>query len=406
MTELVADHGYAGVTVRALVRTSEVSTSAFYRQFPNVEECFASTYRTILQCARGRLVDVSVVGRRKEDRLRAWVWAILGAAAENPHAARLVLVDCYDGGPAMVREIAAATEEIERQLADSPVALPLPLGRAVVAGVEYAIRAKVLEGREAQLPDVADELADWVVRVAALEPRYGSELRAEGKGVRQVKRGRDPGLAAFAAIGGDRGRVLAAVAKLSSDGGYWNLSLPAVRREAGVSRRHFDALFPNLDHAYLEAIATVSTAAARAVIAEMDETSLWPSRVEELCGRFCDQIARSPLLRRLAFVDVFAPGSAGLRCRDRLLSRSARLLRTTQPPDRASAKVAIDAALAATWRVFQAEIKATGGPPGVGSASFAAELILAAAGTSTESSVYGETERTNPRVGGNGARAR
>jgi AcrR family transcriptional regulator len=405
MVELVADRGYAGVTIRALVRTSEVSTSAFYRQFPDIEECFASTYRTILQQARRLLQEVTVVGRRREDRLRALVRAALNAAAEDPHAARLALVDCYDGGPAMLREIETATAQLEQQLEEEPAGLPRPIGRAVVAGIEFVVRAKVLGGRETQLPAIADELADWVVRVAQIELRSEPEPMVEVMERHRGDMARDPGFAAFTAIGGERGRVLAAVAKLSADDGYWNLTLPSVRREAGVSRRSFDALFADLDHSYLEAVATVSTAAARAVIGETDDVLPWPSYVEELARRFCDRIGGSPLLARLAFADVFAPGSAGLRCRDRLLSWSARLLRVASPHDRLPPGAGLDAAVSGAWRVLQAEIK-TGAPPGKASASLVSELILASAEISAEPPVYRDRDRANPRVSESSARTR
>ncbi|HSS34362.1 MAG TPA: helix-turn-helix domain-containing protein [Solirubrobacterales bacterium] len=405
MVELVADRGYAGVTIRALVRTSEVSTSAFYRQFPDIEECFASTYRTILQRVRRQLQEVTVAGRRREDRLRALVRAALIAAAQNPHAARLVLVDCYDGGPAMLREIETETAQLEQQLEEDPAALPRPIGQAVVAGIEYVVRVKVLGGREEQLPAIADELADWVVRVAQIELRPEPQSMVEVKERHHGDTPRDPGFAAFTAIGGDRGRVLAAVAKLSADGGYWNLTLPVVRREAGVSRRNFDALFADLDHSYLEAVATVSAAAARAVVEETDETLPWASRLDELAKRFCDEVSRSPLLARLAFADVFAPGSAGLRCRDRLLAWSTRLLRTVSLSDQLRAGIAPDAAVAGAWRVLAAEIQ-TGAPPRRSSAPLMSELVLASTDFSTEPPIYRERERTDPRTSQSGARAR
>ncbi|MGV1049129.1 MAG: TetR family transcriptional regulator [Solirubrobacterales bacterium] len=407
MVELVAERGYAGVTIRALVRTSEVSTSAFYRQFPDIEECFASTYRTIMQRVRERLTDLTAANRRREDLLRSSVQAIIGAAAKEPHVARLALVDCYDGGPAMLREIEVATREVELLLAEGPAAIPAPLGQGIVAGVESVVRSKVLERREVQLTDLAAEVADWAVRVAALGPRSKPHPKVESQERWPRVTGRDPGFAAFAALGGDRGRILAAVAKLSADGGYWNLTLPSVRREAGVSRKNFDALFADLDHSYLEMIETLATAAARAAANEANESLAWPAGVEDLVGRFCEQIARSPLLARLAFVDVFAPGSAGLRCRDRLLSRAVHLLRAAAPRDRAPREPAMEAAVSASWRVLQAEIKATGTPLRPASPALAVDLILASAGDdSANSPIYGNRERAIPRTGDNGTRAR
>lgn len=407
MMELVAERGFSGVTVRALVQTSEVSTSTFYRNFPNVEECFASTYRTIIQQARKRLLDVNATDRSREELLGAWVRSILDAAAESPQAARLALVDCYDGGPAMLREVEAATAEVERQFVEGPAALPTQLSQGIVAGVEYVVRAKVLEGRERSLPGMAAELTGWAVRVSTLEPGQEAEGKVEGQRPLGWANGRDPGLAAFAAFGGDRGRVLAAVAKLTADGSYWSLTVPRVRREAGVSRKNFDALYPNLDDCFLEAIEAISISAARAAVEEWDRELPWPRRLEDLSARFCEQIAGSRLLAQLGFIDVLAPGSTGLRRRERLLSRVAQLLRAAAPQEQALEQPAVEAAVSAGWRVLEAEIKATKQPPGQPSAALVAGLILASQREfSTDPRVCGNGTGANSRAGESGARAR
>lgn len=357
MIELVADRGLAAVTVRGLSRTSGVSTRTFYAHFTNAEECFASAYRSILRRAAERLADATRASRG-EDGLRAAVRALMDSAAENPKAASLALVDCYDGGPAMLREIATATNDLERQLLDGLAPLPLQHAQAIVASVERIVRTRLLEDRAADLPQLADQLADWILGIYELSctRKPTSSVRHPRLPPRPSSTRKDPGFVAFEAVDGDRGRVLAAVTKLSVGGGYWTLTLPVIRREAGVSRRRFDALFDGIDQCYLEAIDILATTAAGAAVRGAAATSGWQSRVEETAFNFCEEVIRSPVLAQLCFVDIFAPGRPGLRARERLIATAAGWLQTTAPARHRSVELAAEASMAASWRLIQVEL--------------------------------------------------
>lgn len=357
--ELVAARGFSGLTVRGIARTAGVSTRTLYAHFENVEECFASTFRWINRRAVEQLPDAMGVSRDWESGVREWVRTLTASVAANPHAARLVLVDAYDGGPAMLREIEAATANLERQLAFGPVSTAL--SQAILAGVERVVRNHLLEGREAELPRLAKELADWVLSVCELEPLEAPGPApgpgpAEQRPLPPTTGRKDPAFAVFESIGGDRGRILATIARLSVAKGYWNLTTTDLRREAGVSRRTFDALFDDIGSCYAEAGRALLTAAARTAIAESDDSLSWASRIEQIVDRLCAEVGHSPLLARLGFIDVFTPGSTGLFRRERLLTRSTVWVRTSAPPSRRPSELAAEASMAASWRVVQAEI--------------------------------------------------
>jgi AcrR family transcriptional regulator len=359
--ELVADRGYSGLTVRGISRTAGVSTRTLYAHFENVEECFASTYRWINRRAVEQLPDAMEVSKDWESGVHEWIRTLTASVAANPHAARLVLVDAYDGGPAMLREIEAATSNLERQLAIGPISMTL--SQAILAGVERLVRSRLLEDRATELPRLANELADWVLGVCELEsaeasaPTAGS---AEQRPLPPTTGRKDPAFAAFEAVGGDRGRILSAVARRSATKGYWNLTTTDLRREAGVSRRTFDALFDDIGSCYAEAGRALLTAAARTAIKEADEALSWPIRIEQIVNRLCAEVIRSPLLAQLGFIDVFNPGSAGLLGRERLLMRSTAWMRAWVPAQWRPGELAAEASMAASWRVVQVQITASG----------------------------------------------
>jgi len=360
--ELTAERGYDGLTVRGISRTSGVSTRTFYVHFANVEECFAATYRSIMRWVAEQLAEATATSRDRGAALRTWIQVLVDSAAADPQAARMALIDCYDGGPAMLREIETATAGVERQVAAGPDDFPQTLGLAIVAGVERVLRTKVLEGRAGELPLTEGDLANWVDSVDALEAIPPSDLPSRPPKRRLPPRAgqKDPGFAAFEAIGGDRGRILAAVAKLSLTNGFWALNLPDIRREAGVSRRQLDTLYGGVTDCYLDAIETLTVAAACRAVQAGEAGSTWRDRVERISDRFCTELASSPLLARLGFIDIFATGSAGLRCRERLITRAAESLRREAPRADRKAELAAVASISACWRLVQTELVTTG----------------------------------------------
>jgi AcrR family transcriptional regulator len=298
-------------------------------------------------------------GGDRETALRAWLRQLTESVAENPAAAGLALVAAYDGGPAMLAEVGQGIAELERQLLAIRPALPVPLAQAIAAGIERVLRTWLLAGRQAELPRVADDLTDWVLNVVNVDTTRQLKSRPDpsesSRLLDHVGRG-DPSLAVFEAIGGERGRILAATARLGASDGYRSLTAPRIRRQAGVSRRNFELLFDGVASCYLEAIEVLMHAAVARAARRPTTAGDWASRIERLTRRFCAEVSGSPLLARLGFTGVLEPGGEGLRCRENLLTSAASWLRAEAPQPLRPAPLAVEASLAASWRVVQADL--------------------------------------------------
>jgi AcrR family transcriptional regulator len=383
LVELVAKRGRAGLTVRGLTRTSGVSTRTLYAHFTNLDECFVSAYRSLRRAAAVQLAEASAGEPSPASVVHAWVHAALDAAAAKPEATRFALLDAYDGGPAMLRVIEDATAALERQLALALSDLPLPLARAIVAGIERVVRVRLLQGREAELPGRADELMDWVRRVGESAAAFPPEPAPRAHSIRAGSNGAgasfraDPGFAAFAAIGGERGRILAASARLALANGYWGLTPSRIRREAGVSRRTFDALYDGVESCYLEATEALVVAAARRAAGSLGTELGRRPWLEGLAANLCAELARSPLLARLALSDAFVPGSAGLRLRERILTRATAWLCASAPTLSRPGELAAEASLAGAWRSAEGEFDVAAPMPRSQTPHLVSSLVLA-----------------------------
>jgi AcrR family transcriptional regulator len=188
MIEVVATRGYEASTVVELCALAGVSKRTLYERFPGgKQECFLATYdimvrraeMPILAAGRCGLDVLARAGRLP--RLRALVEAFACEVVAYPNAARLVLVEASGAGPAALAGMKRTTRQAERVISqslgedpDAPAPSPLMV-RRIVAGGAQAVRARLLDGRTAEL---AGEL--WDLCSAAAAPPRG-RLTATGR---------------------------------------------------------------------------------------------------------------------------------------------------------------------------------------------------------------------------------
>jgi len=368
MVDLVAERGIGGVTIRGLAQTAGVSTRTFYAHFPNAEECFTSTYDTVMRTALARFTGPGMSEDDWEAAVRSGLHALMVEIAEHPPAAVLALVEAYEAGPAMLREMGTKMREFERSLletfAEAPgrVEMPLPVVQGIAAGVERVVRRKVIEGRNAELPAISDELADWAL--AMHDPavhRLPGPAAGASAGERRGRRrpgDRELKTTEFGALGDERARILSAVVRLSLADGYWNLTIPKIRRNAAVSRSCFDSHFENVDDAFLGAVEALGEATAVRAERKAAGAPSWERSVCRMVLGYCSEVARTPALAQLGFIDVFAPGREGLRCRERRIDLAAQRLQRVAGAGRKLSPLASEASAGAAWRIIQAEVVA------------------------------------------------
>lgn len=362
MVELIAERGFPKVTVRSLLRTSGVSSRTLYAYFANFDDCFASTYRSIIRTSLKQIAHSVEHADDPEQGLREAIGSLFTKIARNPHPARLALIDSYDMGPAMLKEMDLARRDFERFIplaaGDPPASngCALFFRAAIVAGAERVVRRRLLESREAEIPRMADDLVEWVRSFRSL--RLTDAVLAEAPAARPPVASAEPPALGVDALGDDRGRVLSAVARLELSVGYWNLTAPMVRREAGVSRRRFDALFADLGDCLLEAAEALLSAAARKAMEAACEADDWQGRICRGALAFCSEVARRPQLAQLGFADLLVPGRPGLRVWERLVSTLTTGLIAAHPGDGTGDALAVEASVASSWYLIRAEVTA------------------------------------------------
>jgi AcrR family transcriptional regulator len=355
MIELVARRGYGSVTVVELARLAGVSKHTFYGHFQDKETCFLCVYDLIVRRSAKQVGAAQRGCRDWREQLRLAFCAWAGGIAREPKMARLVLVEAFAGGPAALERMRRAeglfAGMIEQSFAGAPDSVPVAplIVKGIVAGVHRVARAQLLAGRAHELPGLVDELLEWMLCFRCEEAMALGRLADLPAPVR-------PGTAALAANDGgargeERARILDAVARLAAREGYWQLTVPRIRSAAGVSRRCFDAHFEGVQGCFIAALERLTERALAHAVPAGAAARTWPGGLHRALCALCAYIAADPVLARLGFIEVFAPGPNGMLCRERTIAGVAESLRISAPAGQRPSELAAEASVGAVWGI-------------------------------------------------------
>jgi AcrR family transcriptional regulator len=389
LTSLVSESGYEAVTVRALIRRANVSTSTFYNHYESIEGCFASIAGETIRTAASDLRQSRQAEEDAVGGLRRAVQVMMNRLAQEPQVAQAVFIESFGAGPKVRGEMIAAFTELEAQfvetfdLAPRPIAGTTHLAAGLVAGVVGIIRRTTLMDRTEELPLVADELTDWMLTVAHEEVAtfraHKGRSDAEAGGVRLPWNDAAP--AVRESIADPSHRAIMTTARLAAPSGLDGLTSARIRRDAGLSRREFERHFTGVEECFLEAIESVSTIAVQVAQLCAVEARSWEGRIFKTVTILCALAAGDQDLSRLVLLDITAAGRPGLLRREDLISRAAAHLRSGAPADKRPSELGAIASISAVWRIAETEVsvRRTGQLPQVAPAFV---YVILAAGSS------------------------
>jgi AcrR family transcriptional regulator len=173
---VVAEKGYAAMTIGDLTKEAGVSRTTFYELFDDKERCFLAAYDNGVDVLVRRVIAAYESEGNWPDRAAAGLAALLELLAEEPTLARLSLVDIGNAGPAAQRHYRAAVQRLTplfedgRDYAPGGRGLPANTSRMAIGGVTGLISDELLAGRAEQLPSLLSD-----VIFATLVPYVGPD---------------------------------------------------------------------------------------------------------------------------------------------------------------------------------------------------------------------------------------
>jgi AcrR family transcriptional regulator len=172
ITELLAEGGYAAITIGELAARAGVSRGAFYEHFSGKEECLLSAYdrwaARLLESMAGGVTDETTWDQFIDLALDGY----LGSLESDPVSARAFIVEMDAAGPGARARRRQAVHAFADTLADRHRAMrkrdrrlgPLPnrvfLGLAL--GVRELLREVMEEGPKPSLRGLKSDVRAWV----------------------------------------------------------------------------------------------------------------------------------------------------------------------------------------------------------------------------------------------------
>jgi AcrR family transcriptional regulator len=371
MVEAVARHGYAGTTLRELVRLASVSKSTFYEHFESKQDAFLATSADVVSQMNERVRDAYAGGSGPRESFVAGLACFMELVADEPQAANLTTVETLTLGRAGIEHRDRGSEIFEETAKEtfaessSEIEVPARTVHAIAAGIRGVVYRHLRAGTAAQLPGLTEELADWALGYQVERPetvRSAAEAAVEASAGApsgpEIEWDEPPDSQRSRAELTQRARIVRAVGQLVVEDGYETLTIPAISAKAGTSNQTFYEHFDNKREAFLAAF-DGSAAEALAATSRAFESAAGPAAIGTALRGLLGYIDGNRLFSRLAFFDLQTAGPVALDRADSAMASFAAFLEPGVAPKGlggpASATI-LQAIASGTWAVIQHEI--------------------------------------------------
>lgn len=174
-----AEQGYPETTVDDIVAAAEIGVGSFYALCSGKEDCLLRVYDQIVADAKDELAAAVAGTSAWEDRICKGLRRTLELIADQPHRARIALIEIQTAGQPALERYNESLSEAARQLAagreraDGAKWLPQSLEVIVASCVAWLLHREISTGEATVTPSLFNEMAEL-----ALEPYLG-EGRAQ-----------------------------------------------------------------------------------------------------------------------------------------------------------------------------------------------------------------------------------
>lgn len=332
--DVVAEKGYAELTVADVIARAGVSRRAFYEHFANREDCFLAAYDSVMAESEAALRRAFTISDDLEASVQVGLREIYSRALRRPGALRLLMVEIGTAGPAGIarrEQLGAGYEQALRErigLPPGPGPIPNPVLRGVVGGLGAVLYARIDQPRRRR--QLLQEVPDLVRWATSYWPAPPAMMTLADPGPETLPRhrtgGRAPGTLSLGAatsrrrrlVGGESGasplyvahsqrdRILDAVATLTAAHGYAALTVEGIATEAAISLQAFYEHFPSKEEAFLVAYEIGHDKGLALVEHAYEAEPDWRYGVRAGIAALFDFLAAEPAFAHMALVDAAA----------------------------------------------------------------------------------------------------
>jgi AcrR family transcriptional regulator len=166
---VVADGGYARLSVGRIVERSRVSRNTFYGIFKSSGDCFGAAFDRLVDQGRTLVQEAYEREGSWRDGVRAALAELLSLMDEEPGPAKVCVVDALAGDDGVLESRARVLGELAsaidggRELIPEGRVVPNFIAQSIVAGVFGLIHAHIVDGRDEGLGALLGPLMYMIV---------------------------------------------------------------------------------------------------------------------------------------------------------------------------------------------------------------------------------------------------
>jgi AcrR family transcriptional regulator len=184
--ELVAEWGYAGVTIEMIVKQARVSYKTFYKHFSNKDECFQALFDSAFHSTEKAIRErLDAEGGDWAEQVVLALAILVERVVAEPLIARAVLVDTPTVGPDMFERYEQATGAFApllragRELSPLGRELPATVENTLVGSVIWSLYQRLIADEAESLPQLLPELSEFVLRTYLGQDEAARIVRAQ-----------------------------------------------------------------------------------------------------------------------------------------------------------------------------------------------------------------------------------
>jgi AcrR family transcriptional regulator len=179
-TAVFAKRGYPNTTIDHVVAAAKIGVGSFYALFEGKEDCFAQVFDRVVARGRARILAAMPADAGWEAQAVCALRALLELVAEEPHAARIALVEVQTAGSDSLERYESLLEGLVpvlrrgRGVTSVGAELPETFEDATIAGVAWLLHQRLVGGEINEIEKLLPELVGILV-----EPYLGEDRAAE-----------------------------------------------------------------------------------------------------------------------------------------------------------------------------------------------------------------------------------
>lgn len=181
--DLVAEHGYQGATVEAIVRRAKVGYATFYKNFEDKGQAYLALLDTAYELTGRRVQQAYDREEDWPDKVAAGLGALFEQIIERPNVAHACLVEALTAGPEAITRHEATLKRFSpllkpgRELNPRRAELPDTLEDTLTGGVLWVINQRLIAGEVGALKALLPETIEFVLRPYVGEDRAAREAQ-------------------------------------------------------------------------------------------------------------------------------------------------------------------------------------------------------------------------------------